>query len=156
LQDHYEIQTNVPVGDMPREADVVLLHRTSADAPPYTGLWRWLTRWNILEFKGPSVSARLGHLDALLELGLGIHRQLEQKHEGPPVQRSEVSFWYLANNLSKRFLAAAEQLAGPLEKLADGIWQVTVWQRRLILVSNRNVQVERDSIPLHLLAIEPL
>ncbi len=44
LENEFDIQTNVPVGDMPREADIVLVRRLSAGATKHTGLWRWLTR----------------------------------------------------------------------------------------------------------------
>jgi len=79
VEGYYEVQTNVPVGDVPREADLVLLRRTSAKTLPFQGLWRHLTPWNILEYKGPSVSARFEHLDLLIELGLGIHRRLNEE-----------------------------------------------------------------------------
>src|SRR4051794_739396 len=101
LESHYDIQTDVPVGDLPRQADVVLLRRTSTGPPPFTGLWRWLTGWNVLEFKGPSESARVDDLDALLELGLGIHRRLMDPLDAPRIGRTEVSFWYLANHLGR-------------------------------------------------------
>jgi hypothetical protein len=57
VKSHYDVQTKVAVGDAPREADIVLLRRT-AQTPPFVGLWRRLTVWNLLEFKGPTVSAR--------------------------------------------------------------------------------------------------
>jgi hypothetical protein len=158
LESYYEIQTNVAVGDAPRQADVLLLRRTSRTTPPFQGLWRWLTTWNVVEFKGPTVSARVDDLDALLELGLGIHRRLNEqraKEQQPQVGRSEVSFWYMANHLGRRFLNAARGLAGALEELAAGVWRTTVWQRSLLLVSNRAVPVDRDSLPIHLLTPEP-
>ncbi len=38
LQDYYDVETNVPVGDAPREADILLLRRTSAEpTPPHVG-----------------------------------------------------------------------------------------------------------------------
>jgi hypothetical protein len=52
IENYYEVQTNVPVGDAPRAADLVLVRRTSPSEPPFEGLWRWLTAWNIVEFKG--------------------------------------------------------------------------------------------------------
>jgi hypothetical protein len=58
LEEYYEVQTNVPVGDVPREADIVLLRRRRRQRPPLRGIWRRLTEWNVLEFKGPSVSPR--------------------------------------------------------------------------------------------------
>jgi hypothetical protein len=51
LEGEYKVQTGVPVGDAPRLADIVLLRRTTARPTPFHGLWRWLTTWNVLEFK---------------------------------------------------------------------------------------------------------
>jgi hypothetical protein len=113
LEAHFDVRTNVPVGDLPREADIVLVRRITAGPLPYTGLWRSLTSWNVQELKGPSVSARLDDLDALLEVGLGIERRLDALEGSPKIPRNEVSFWYLANHLGRRFLAAAEKLVGP-------------------------------------------
>jgi hypothetical protein len=79
LEGYYEMQTNVPVGDAPRQADLVLLRRTFTGALPFRGLWKELTTWNVLEFKGPTVSPRLRDLDRLVELGLGIDRRLNDE-----------------------------------------------------------------------------
>jgi hypothetical protein len=54
VESHYQVETTMPVGDAPREADFVLLRRTGHGALPFRGLWRHLTAWNILEFKGPT------------------------------------------------------------------------------------------------------
>jgi hypothetical protein len=40
VESHYEVRTNVPVGDVPREADILLLRRISSTPHPFTGLWR--------------------------------------------------------------------------------------------------------------------
>jgi hypothetical protein len=95
LEGYYEVQTNVPVGDAPREADLVLLRRTSTGSLPFCGLWKALTTWNVLEFKGPTVSPRLRDLDRMVELGLGIDRRLNderRKQRQPPLAPQEVSF----------------------------------------------------------------
>ena len=159
VEGHYEVQTNVPVGDAPRAADILLLRRTSATAAPFTGLWRWLTTWNVLEFKGPTVSARVADLDLLAELGLGIDRRLNEeraRQRQPAVPRGEVAFWYLASHLGRRFLRDARALLGELEELAAGVWRVRLLGRSLVLVSGRDLAVERDSLPVHLLGTEPL
>ena len=36
LQDYFDVQTNFPVGDVPREADILLLRRTSDLPTPFT------------------------------------------------------------------------------------------------------------------------
>src|SRR4051794_17041305 len=95
VQEHYDVETNVPVGDAPRAADVVLLRRTGRRRPPFRGLWRFLTTWNVVEFKGRSVSARVRDLPLLVELGLGIARRLNEKRATagePLVPAPETSF----------------------------------------------------------------
>src|ERR1700678_2189245 len=79
VQDSYEVTTNVPVGDLPREADVVLLRRTAAVATPFSGLWQHLTPLNVLELNGPPVDARLRALGLLAEVGLGIDRRFNEE-----------------------------------------------------------------------------
>ena len=105
LQDYYEVQTNVPVGDLPREADIVLVRRSSKVKPPFRTLWKHLTRWNVLEFKGRSESARVNDVDLLVEVGLGIHRRLQEQEPKTKIGRADVSFWYLANHLASDFCA---------------------------------------------------
>jgi hypothetical protein len=159
LEGHYEVETNMPVGDKPREADLVLLRRTSTEEPPFQGLWRWLTLWNVLEFKGPREPARVAELDRLSELGLGIDRRLREerpKRKEPIVARHEVTLWYLVNHLGKRFLREARELLGGLEEVDSGVWRSRLLGRQVLLVSNREVPVQRDSIPVHLLVKEPL
>jgi hypothetical protein len=158
VEDYYEVQTTVPVGDAPREADLVLLRRTSRTVPPFHGLWRHLTAWNVLEFKGPSVAPRREDLELLVELGLGIDRRLRRKPTGPRRRRpvpEEVSFWYLANQLGKRFLQDAERKLGPLAPLGPGLWRSHVLLRLVFLVSGVDLPVEEESLPLHVIGNEP-
>ena len=125
---YYDVQTTVPVGDAPREADFLLLRRTAQAAPPFRGLCAYLTPWNIMEYKGPSVSARLADIGSLIEVGLGnrtatasgSRAEQKQRRLGPEA----VSFWYLANHLGRRFLVGAERKLGPLEQLDPGLWQL--------------------------------
>src|SRR5437879_2284537 len=97
VEAYYDVQTTMPVGDAPRVADFVLLRRTTQATPPFIGLWRHLTPWTVLEYKGPTVSPRHGVIELLVDVGLGIDRRLhaERLRQGqrrlPP---EEVSFWY--------------------------------------------------------------
>jgi hypothetical protein len=157
VEGQYEVQTNVPVGDAPRAADILLRRRTSTAGAPFQGLWRWLTTTNVLEFKGPSVSARVGDLALLVELGLGIDRRLNEeraRQRQPHGPREETPFWYLANHLGRRFLRDARELLGELDGLAAGVWQTRLLRHPLLLVSSRELPVERDTMPVHLLEKE--
>jgi hypothetical protein len=157
VEDYFDVQTNVPVGDLPRQADIVLLRRTSSGALPFRGLWKDLTTWNVLEFKGPTVSARPADLDVLVELGLGIHRRLNEervRQQRKPLSREQISFWYLANALGRRFLSEAERLFGSLETERPGIWRCRALRRLVFLVSASDLPVEAESLPLHVLSKE--
>jgi hypothetical protein len=116
-----------------------------------------LTTWNVLEFKGPTVAARPTDLDLLVELGLGIHRRLNEdgaRHSRKAVPREGISFWYLANALGKRFLHEADALFGGLEAWRPGIWRCRTLRRLLFLVSASDLPVEPESLPLHVLSKE--
>jgi hypothetical protein len=155
---YYELLTSVPVGDAPREADFVLLRRRARTRPPFRGIWRHLTPWNIFEFKGPTVSPRRDDLDLLVELGLGIDRRLQEEHRRQGQHRlgpEEVSFWYLANHLGRRFLREAERKLGALEELGPGLWRCRLLQRLVFLVSSVDLPVEEESLPLHVVGQEP-
>lgn len=148
LQDYYEVRTNVPVGDLPREADIVLIRRASARKPPFRSIWKHLTRWNVLEFKGRSESARIADVDLLLEVGLGIHRRLQEQEPKTKISRADMSFWYLANHLGKRFLCRVIELTGRLEVVGPGLWRGRALGRTLWLVSNSKVPIDEESAPI--------
>jgi hypothetical protein len=158
VEEYYEVRTNVAVGEAPREADIVLLQRTSTERPPFTGHWRYLTVWNVLEYKGPTVAARPGHLERLIELGLGIHRRLNEEREvqeQPLIPRGEVSFWYLANRIGRRFFADARAALGPLTEEGPGLWRCTLLRHPIFLVNSSLLPVHEDSLPLHLVGPGP-
>src|SRR5262249_9392998 len=68
----------------------------------------------------------------------------------------EVSFWYLANHLGQRFLRDLGRRLGGLEALGPGLWRCRLLERLLFWVSSIDLPVEEDSLPLHLVGIEPL
>jgi hypothetical protein len=153
VEDYYEIETNVAVGDAPREADVVLLRRMQRAKPPFEVLWKYLTPWNVLEYKGPSVSAQVNDLRLLVELGLGIHRKVNEeraKEKQPRVAPADVSFWYVRHNLGKRFRTGVQALLGAnrLERVADGIWTCRVFDHLVYLVGGQALPFGRESFPL--------
>jgi hypothetical protein len=159
VEAYYDVQTTLPVGDAPREADFVLLRRTASTPPPFVGLWRHLSTWNIMEFKGPTVTPRRDDVELLIELGLGIDRRLQAERVQQRQRRlapEEVSFWYLANHLGKRFLRDTERKLGRLEPVGAGLWRCRLLGRLVFRVSSIDLPVEADSLPLHVVGREPL
>ncbi len=160
VEDYYEIETNVSVGDVPREADLLLLRRTQQGEPPFKVLWKYLTGWNVVEYKGPTVSARVDDLPLLVELGLGIHRKINEKQakeKQPRVAAADVSFWYVRHNLGTRFRNGVQRLLGAnvLERVAEGIWMFRVFDHLLYLVDGQAVPFGRESFPLQFLHAQP-
>jgi hypothetical protein len=72
------------------------------------------------------------------------------------VRREEVSFWYLANRLGRRWLRDAEEALGRLEAQGPGLWRSRALGHLVWLVSSIDLPVEEDSLPLHLVGREPL
>jgi hypothetical protein len=117
-----------------------------------------LTAWNVLEFKGPTSDPRLHDPDLLIEVGLGVERRLndeEERQQRSRQRRENVSFWYLANHVGRRFRLEVEQLLGKAPTpLGDGLWRYPCLGRCLFLVSNDMLPVDRESVPLHLVSRE--
>lgn len=158
VETFYEVRTTVQVGDVPREADIVLLRRRTP-SPSYEGLWRHLTAWNVLEFKGPTVTPRSRDIELLMELGLGIDRRLNEEQGSQGKRRlppEETSFWYLANRVGRRFLEIVKRKLGSLEALGPGLWRSQLLLRPVFVVSSVHLPVEEDSLPLHIVGLEPM
>src|SRR4051812_33782629 len=79
LKDFYEVQTEVPVSDLPRKSDMLVIRRRDVGLPTFEGLWSNLSEWNTLEFKGPTDSAEEDDLDLLLHVGTGIGYRLNEE-----------------------------------------------------------------------------
>lgn len=157
VQDHYEVWTNLPVGDLPREADIVLVRRTSDEPPPFRTLLHYLTTWNIIEFKGRTVSARFRDIDLLVELGLGVDRKLNEdraKAGLEPLGPEEVSFWYIVNHFGDRFVEEARAVFGTLEEASPGVWRSQILRRPVFLIDSTGVTVDRESVAVHLVGEE--
>jgi serine/threonine protein kinase len=148
---------SLEVGDAPRKADLALLRRIGKN-PPFRGLWRHLTPWNVLEYKGPSVSARLEHIDLLVELGLGIERHLNEegaKLKQKTVRPEDVSFWYLTHHMGRRFLKGAKRRLESLQPLEAGVCRGTILERPIFLVSITDLPTaDVENSPFHVLHSE--
>jgi hypothetical protein len=157
LQDLYDIQVVVPVSDLPRKGDLLVVRRQAGPQPPFQGLWSHLTDVNILEFKGPTDAPEESDLDLLVHVGTGIAYRLNEERRARGEARLEnrrVSFWYLAPALGETFLKQAlDRVALTYE--TGGLWRGRVFGHPFWLVSYRDVPVEEDTIPLHLLDREP-
>ena len=153
IGDFYEVDVEAPVGDLPRRADVVLLRRTGSAKAPFVGLWSHLREWNVLEFKGPTDHPEEVDLELLMHVGTGIALRFNEERQRRgyrPLPSSQVALWYFTTSLGDPFLEAARNRAF-LRYEGDGLWVGQGWGHPLFLVSYRDLPMEPDSVPLHLL-----
>jgi hypothetical protein len=87
VQDHYEVQTEVPVSDLPRQSDLLLVHRQPGAQPPFRGLWGHLTDWNVIELKGPTDAPEEDDLELLMHVGAGITCKLSEERKARGEER---------------------------------------------------------------------
>src|SRR5262245_52439635 len=108
--DWYAVDPEVPVSDLPRRGDLLLVRREGTAEPPFKGLWSNLSEWNVIEFKGPTDEPEEDDLELLMAVGSGLTVRLnEQRREAkqPRLAARQVAFWYLAPELGPAFRAAA-------------------------------------------------
>jgi hypothetical protein len=157
LDRYYSVQTEVPVSDLPRRGDLLLLRRQTAEPPPFAGLWSHLTGWNVLEFKGPGDHAHDDDLELLLHVGTGLTVRFNEERLSAGQERlatREVSLWYVAPTLGETFLGQAQSRTF-FQYETGGLWRGRVWGHPVWLVAARDLPVEADTVPLHLLDIDP-
>jgi hypothetical protein len=158
LDAFYQVETEVPVSDLPRKGDLFLLRRTGSAEPPFTGLWMHLTDWNLLEFKGPTDNPEEADLELLMHVGTGIafrfNEERRQRGEAPLPNR-RVSFWYLAPALGETFLGEVRARVEALTYLTGGLWSGRAWGHPVFFLSYRDAPVEPDTVPLHFLTPAP-
>jgi hypothetical protein len=153
IHDYYEIQPEVPVSDLPRRGDLFLIRRQGGAPAPFVGLWSHLTQWSLIEFKGLSDDAEEADLELLIHIGTGLTYRFNEERRArkeEPLGNRQVSLWYLAPRLGETFLGHA-RLRTFFHYETGGLWRGTCWGHPVWLLAYRDVPVEEDTIPLHLL-----
>lgn len=157
LDRYYSVQPEVPVSDLPRRGDLLLVRRQTAEPPPFEGLWSHLTEWNVLEFKGPGDHPHEDDLELLLHVGTGLTARFNEERVAAKQERlanRQVSLWYVASSLGETFLGHARTRAA-FEYQTGGLWRGSAWGHPVWLVSARELPVEVDTLPMHLLDRDP-
>jgi hypothetical protein len=157
LGDYYDVQTEVPVSELPRRGDILVLRRQGGQTPPFHGVWENLTDSNVFEFKGPSDDAEPDDLELLIHVGTGLTYRWNEERSAkgePRLVNQRVSFWYLAPTLGETFLQQARSRC-LLDYQTAGLWRGRVWGHPLWLLAYRDAAVEVDTLPLRLLVQDP-
>lgn len=154
IDPYYTVETEVPVSDLPRRGDLLLIRRQGSATPHFQGVWNRLTDWNVVEFKGPSDDAEIDDLELLAHVGTGLTYRLNEKRQSEPrIANRQMSFWYLAPKLGETFLSHARG-SMYLEYETGGLWRGALWGHPVYLLSYEDASVEEDTIPMYLLGAE--
>src|SRR3954447_14536695 len=88
LGEFYTIEPEVPVSDLPRRSDFLIVRRQPGPDPPFRGLWAYLSDWNVMEFKGRTDDPEVDDLEKLAHVGTGITYKLNEERRAkaePPL-----------------------------------------------------------------------
>jgi hypothetical protein len=154
LRDYYEIHTEVPVSELPRAGDVLLVRRHGLPSPPFEALWSHLREWNVIEFKGMTDHAEAADLEMLVHVGSGITARINERRreaKEPPLTNNLVAFWYVAPLVGQTFIEAAQGRSSVTYE-TEGVWQAYAWGHPVFFVSVRDLPNKVDSLPLLLLS----
>jgi hypothetical protein len=153
LGDYYDVRPEVPVSEMPRRGDFLVVRRQDGPQPPFAALWSHLREWNVIEFKGLTDHAEIGDLELLVHVGTGLTVKIneERKARGlAALASARLAFWYVAPLITDSF--AGDDRSGVLFKYeAEGVWSGWAVGHRTFLVSVRDLPRDVDSLPLQLL-----
>ncbi|MGL4552872.1 MAG: hypothetical protein ACRC33_16980, partial [Gemmataceae bacterium] len=151
--DYYEVEHEFPTGELPRQADLVLIRRERAE-PPFDGIWMHLGPWNLFEFKGPTDAADDWDLDLLMHVGTGVAYRLNERRReagGERFANREFALWYLAPSLGEAFWRRARHRAA-WEPEGGGLWRGQVWGHPIFLLDYGQADPRQvDALPLNVL-----
>jgi hypothetical protein len=156
LEDFYVVEPEVPTGDLPRRADLMLLRRAATD-PPFTGIWANLLDWNLFEFKSPLDHAESLDLDFLMHVGTGIFcRFNEQRRDSgeQPIRHRQFALWYVVPRLPEPFWEHTRERCF-WEAEAGGVWRGRAWNYPVYLLDYSMLDTTTvDALPLGILRRE--
>ncbi|MBY0231435.1 MAG: hypothetical protein K2W96_19290 [Gemmataceae bacterium] len=151
LSDWYNVRTEVPVSELPRAGDLLVVRRDKAD-PPFRGIWSHLREYHVIEFKGPTDEAEEDDLELLMAVGCGLTIKVnEERREAKlkTVEPNQVALWLAAPQPTDGYIGRA-RLREAFDYHLGGFWTATAWRHPVRLLSYRAAAVEEDPLPFFL------
>ncbi|MGL4552204.1 MAG: hypothetical protein ACRC33_13575 [Gemmataceae bacterium] len=153
LGDYYEVEPEVPTGELPRRADMVLIRRERAD-PPFAGIWMHLAEWNLFEFKSPTDAPEEADLGLLMHVGTGVHYRYNEERKAcgeGPIRPGQFALWYVVPSLGETFFGRAQQRAF-FRAEGGGLWRGKAWGHPVFLLNYGQADPgQLDALPLNIL-----
>ncbi|HKI32472.1 MAG TPA: hypothetical protein VKA46_11430 [Gemmataceae bacterium] len=142
--DRIIIQEQLPLGDLPLEADLLLLRRDPKVVLPFP--LEHLGQRTLVEFKSPDDTADQAALEQLEIYGMLYVRRERLR------QRSDLTLWLMASrfaaNVSQPGLA---EVVG-VEQVGPGVSRGTLDGFPTVLVDLQGVPFSPDTVPLHMVS----
>jgi hypothetical protein len=142
--DRLLIREQLPLGDLPLQADLLLIRRDPAASLPYP--LEFLGRQTLVEFKSPDDTADQAALEQLEIYGLLYVRREKL------ARRSDLTLWLMASQVAANVSQPGRcELVG-LHPVGPGVSQGTLDGFPTYLVDLQALPFSADTIPLHMVA----
>ncbi len=142
--DRLIVQEQVSLGDMPLQADLLLIRRDPALVLPYP--LECLGAQTLVEFKSPDDTADQAALEQLLIYGLLYVRRQGLR------QRRDLTLWLMATSIAANVSQPGRAELSGLREVGPGVRQGTLDGFPTFLVDLPAVPFSPDTIPLHMVA----
>jgi hypothetical protein len=142
--DRLIVQEQVSLGDMPLQADLLLIRRDPAVPLPYP--LEFLGARTLVEFKSPDHTADQPALEQLEIYGL-----LYVRRERLP-QRRDLTLWLMASNIAANVSQPGRTEIAGVQDVGPGVRRGTLDGFPTFLLDLQAVPFSPDTIPLHMVA----
>jgi hypothetical protein len=142
--DRLIIRDKLPLGDLPLEADLLLVRRDPAVVLPYP--LQFLGRQTLVEYKSPDDTADQAALEQL-----EIYGMLHCRREGLP-RRGELTLWLMASQIAANVSQPGRTELVGLHAVGPGVSQGMLDGFPTYLIDLQGVPFTPDTIPLHMVA----
>ncbi len=124
LGSHFQLEEELPVGQMPLKIDVLLLRRLEGDLPAHAqqvlaGLAEYLNDYTLLEFKSPSETLRAGDFQTFVAYSLLYRVQTD-----PLLDPSKLHLVVIAPRLTKPYRDELDTKGVTAHEEQPGVWRL--------------------------------
>jgi hypothetical protein len=145
--DRIVIQEQLPLGDLPLEADWLLIRRDPQVALPFP--LEFLGQRTLVEFKSPDDTADQAALEQLEIYGMLYMRRERLR------QRSDLTLWLMASRFAANVSQPGRAELVGLRQVGPGVSRGTLDGFPTVLVDLQGVPFSPDTVPLHMVSRGP-
>ena len=146
LSSAYDVQDELPVGQMPLRVDILLIRRASGQVSSEASrdlsvLLPLLNQFTVVEFKAPTDRLRRGDLAKLLGCSLLWHSQQKER-----ISAADMSLVVMAPKMTRVFREELSLLNSKAKRVGTGIFRIEGWPFATWVVETDPIAKEGESV----------